>query len=696
MSGTEELTAGVARRDITPETGHGFQGYVRPDMRAEGVGIRLFARALVLDDGDSKLALVSADLLFGAQKDAVVERVRDRGFTADSIFYLGTHTHAATEAGEWTGAQVAEAIAAADENRQPAHAGWATAEVPDVNRSRSIEAHLANHGQDIYPGTGEPSLDPRGPDHPRETTVRLLRVDTTDGEPLAAWTQFAVHPTAYTPHNTVYSADLAGAALRHFTDSVEGSPVALFGNETEGDLIPRYEAYNQYALADRLGARLADGMGEAWDRAGESLSPNCPVAGRETTIHYEGQEVEPGKRVGSRAWFGLPFLGGGENGPSFFFGLGLEGKRRPARLAGKVHGRKLPVMPAPWSPDVRVQVVRVGDHLLLGVPGEPTVEMGRQTTEAVAEVAPEWADSIAVCGLANEYNGYFTTPAEYDQQHYEGGHTVFGKYQSLLLRDGFIDLVAKLDQAPAPPATDSGRPRQFVDPPVGHASSGSLRRSPQGQSSEWKRSNSSGGVAPRAGTDPVGDPFVHVERATDEGWDTVDTDLDLGLLWTVDGCDYRARYEVPRDAPTGEYRLRVTGTGYTLESPTFEVTPSTGLRIRGAEVDGERIVIRAQNPPPDPDTHLRPRPRSPRGGSVTLEDGTTADWDADAEGWVLPADERTSISIPAGGLEDGLGNTAETSATIETGALEPVDWPAHIGPGGGRPPGPFGIGTWPI
>lgn len=32
-----ELTAGAARRDITPENCGEFFGYVRPDMRAEGV-----------------------------------------------------------------------------------------------------------------------------------------------------------------------------------------------------------------------------------------------------------------------------------------------------------------------------------------------------------------------------------------------------------------------------------------------------------------------------------------------------------------------------------------------------------------------------------------------------------------------------------------------------------------------------------
>jgi neutral ceramidase len=35
---------------------------VRPDIHADGVALRLFAHALVLDDGERKIALVSVDL----------------------------------------------------------------------------------------------------------------------------------------------------------------------------------------------------------------------------------------------------------------------------------------------------------------------------------------------------------------------------------------------------------------------------------------------------------------------------------------------------------------------------------------------------------------------------------------------------------------------------------------------------------
>lgn len=714
------LTAGVARRDITPEMGRGFQGYVRPDMRADGVAIRPFARALVLADGERKVALVSADLLYGIDKEGVLERVRPLGFRRETLLYAGTHTHCSSEAGEWTTEQVASAIEAADAAREPAVAGWGSAEVESANHNRSLEAHLANHGLDLYPGTGSLELDPEGPAHPRDTTLSLLRVDSESGDPIAAWAQFAVHPTAFSPHNTLYTADLAGVALRRFREAVPDA-FPLFANRASGDLIPVYDDYNDYAVADSVGRRIADGMVTAWERAGESLG-DLSVAGRARTVTYDGQEVEPGKRVGSRSVFGLPFFGGAENGPSFFYTLGLEGTRRPAVLADSVHGRKIPVLPAPWDADVEVQVLRVGRQLLLAVPGEPTVEMARRSVSAVTEALAETVGTdeygATVLGLVNDYNGYFTTPEEYDQQHYEGGHTTFGKHSEALLRTTFVEIATDMlehpKNDPTPISVQRARTLQTdVDAPVGTAGDGRLVRGPSGPVERlstvtvvWE------GVGD--GRDrPIDDPFIRLERQVDadEAWETVATDLGLGFVWMVEGNRYTARYDLPRDIQPGEYRFRVTSAGtetataggYELTTDPFEVVPATNLRVRGVELAGdETLVFRGQYPPPNPEKHLRTRPISPDGGTVTFTvdgDEYAAEWDDTHNGWVATVPGVSSddaVQIPTGGLEDGVGNRSSGPTTVRVGDVAEVEWPPNRGPAGGRPPGPFGIGTWPF
>ena len=188
-------------------------------QRVNGVHTRLTGRALVLDDGHSVVALLATDLGAPFQKDSLVARVHDLGFTHDSILYSSTHTHSGPgDLDPWQVAQLAKAIRKAYETRVPVRAAWGGAKVTDANQNRSIEAHLANHGIEQFYGEGFPGEDPFGADHARDVALRVLRVDRVSGGPLAAWTNFPVHLTTSTPAVDVWDADLAAAATLHLTE----------------------------------------------------------------------------------------------------------------------------------------------------------------------------------------------------------------------------------------------------------------------------------------------------------------------------------------------------------------------------------------------------------------------------------------------------------------------------------------------
>src|SRR3954449_10090360 len=89
------LQAGVARSDVTPPTGFPTMGYVRSDAVARGQHTRLFARAIVLREGDRKLALVATDLGFtpGGLVSEVAARLAARGFSERDIVVSASHTH---------------------------------------------------------------------------------------------------------------------------------------------------------------------------------------------------------------------------------------------------------------------------------------------------------------------------------------------------------------------------------------------------------------------------------------------------------------------------------------------------------------------------------------------------------------------------------------------------------------------------
>jgi neutral ceramidase len=731
------LRAGAASRDITPELRGDFFGYVRPDLRARGVALRLFAHALVLDDGERRIGVVTADLGAPLVTDAVLERLAPHGFDATNLIVAATHTHAGpNRPGSFVADQVADAVLAADAALRPARAVWSDASVPDANHNRSLEAHLANHGLDLYPGTGAPELDPHGEDHPRDTTVRLLKVEGADGTPLAAWAQFSAHPTTFGPANRYFSADYPRTAIHHFRAGFTSSPpVAIVTNGTEGDLIPRYDEVSQHALADRIGRRVAAAMRRAWDGA-DHPSADLSLDGAGRRIVYAGQEVAPGRRVGSRAWFGLPFLGGAENGPSFLYGLGLEGKRRPRWLAGRVHGRKLVAAPAPHGTDAEVTVLRVGERLLLSVPGEPSVEAGRRMCAAALEAAPPGVRDALIVGLAHRYRGYFTTPEEYDQQHYEGGHTVFGRHTSLLIEATHTELAARLavpppaalvrttPAAPPPdvptggaapgvstggaalpgssPATSSGGSTGSGAPVTALPGAMAARRTritgqPPTRVARSETFEVTWRTAPRGRDRPVDAPLLVLQRASDGTWVDVDDDLGLGFVWWQRGRRATARYEIAADAPTGRYRIEVRGGREAVATDEFEVAAHDRLRIRGVEAHDGTLRFLAQTPAPDPHRHLRARDRTARGGTlrfVAVGREHEARWDEEAGGWLATLDTLPDeVHVPAGGLRDGDGNRSGGVVDLTVGEVAPVVWPPAIGPGGGRSPGPFGLGA---
>src|SRR6476661_11206297 len=94
-SSAAAFEAGVGRSDVTPPTGFYTMGYVRSDAVARGQHTRLYARAIVLEQGGHKLALVATDLGFtpGGMTFEVGKKLASRGFDERNIVISASHTH---------------------------------------------------------------------------------------------------------------------------------------------------------------------------------------------------------------------------------------------------------------------------------------------------------------------------------------------------------------------------------------------------------------------------------------------------------------------------------------------------------------------------------------------------------------------------------------------------------------------------
>src|SRR5262245_51673673 len=99
-AGGEALTAGAGMRQITPRRGLDIVGGFSP-FPSTNVHDELFARCLVLDDGTSRLALVTCDLvgLHRIVSDEARKLIQEKSKIPPShVLISATHTHSASSA----------------------------------------------------------------------------------------------------------------------------------------------------------------------------------------------------------------------------------------------------------------------------------------------------------------------------------------------------------------------------------------------------------------------------------------------------------------------------------------------------------------------------------------------------------------------------------------------------------------------
>lgn len=123
--------------------------------------------------------------------------------------------------------------------------------------------------------------------------------------------------------------------------------------------------------------------------------------------------------------------------------------------------------PYDWSPGtVDVQMLRVGQFVILVMPGELTTMAGRRMRDAlraklIAEGVLDDRAYVVIAGPANTYGHYVTTREEYSVQRYEGASTIFGPATLEAYINKYSELVSYLgDNATGIPTSNAAPPEQ--------------------------------------------------------------------------------------------------------------------------------------------------------------------------------------------------------------------------------------------
>ena len=610
------MDAGRGLGDITGEIADvGLLGYGRADQQAAGLHTRLRARAFVFADGNTRLLLVVCDLplVFDSVYRAVLARLRapyGRAYTEANTLVTGTHTHCgpggyshhrlynitthgfhpSTFAAVVDG--ICEAVDRAHADLAPTEVGLASGELHDASVNRSRESFARNPPSDraFFPD----AIDP-------QTTVLTLR---RHGVLVGAVNFFATHGTAMTGDNRLVSADSKGYAgwyAEHVAGDVDyllpapDDLVFAFANTNAGDMSPnlrgapgRGPTDDEVANTRIIGRRQYDAAAALLD---EATPLDGPLDHRHVHVDLGAVEVageftpdgEP-HRTSPAAGAASSLAGAGFDGPAFGF---REGRNPlPDWFSRHVVYRLFPALQAAQSPKAimvpsslnarlgfvqerfPVQLLRIGRLYLVGMPGEVTIVAGLRLRRAVAAAVGADVHDVLVVGYANAYAHYVTTPEEYEAQRYEGGSTLFGRWEL----PAFVQTVSALARAmaagtpvrpgPPPPATTTPArmgERVVADEPLaGHELGGVVVAPARSYRPGETVAIVLTGASPNNDLHRGGTHW-EVQRRSNRGWVRVadDGDWSTRLWWNRDGAAgsrITLTWEVPAGA-AGRHRF---------------------------------------------------------------------------------------------------------------------------------------------
>jgi len=254
VTAAAEFRAGIAVRVVTPDPLLPVSGGAGPSRPATKQLGDLTVRALVLEQGDVRVAICSGDFL--GFPGVLCEKVRAQvdGVPPENILIGVTHTHSApdcygflNEDGTTSAdlgylddvcAKFAEAINKAVEGLQPASLKIATGEA----RSRIAYNYYAPQ---LY--------DPR---------CHVLQCLDESGKPFATLINYATHPEILGPKQGILSPDLCGPLYDRIAEMTGG--VAIFMNSAQGGMVtadcrgPEGKDIQTWEECIRIGRLLAD------------------------------------------------------------------------------------------------------------------------------------------------------------------------------------------------------------------------------------------------------------------------------------------------------------------------------------------------------------------------------------------------------------------------------------------------------
>jgi neutral ceramidase len=429
--------AGAATSNITPKTGTSINGNMQ-DTKIKGIHDETHARCIVLDDGQTRLAIVVSDLCMISRE--VLDEAKRRAsevtkIPVENMMMSATHTHSGGTACsvfqsdpdedyvKFLSERIADAVIRANNKLTPARIGWGVGYEPTQVFNRRwkmkpgtpiINPFGKTDQVKMNPGIGNPNnLEPAGPTDPE---VPVISIQSPEGRPIALLANYSLHYVGGTGAGEV-SADYYGMFANRMQQMLGANEydtpfVAMMSNGTSGNI-------NNVNFG------------------GPPLKPFSPYEKMRTVANVVAAEAyKVYQNIQYKDWISL-------SSQQTEISLGV---RKPApdelvRAKDIISKAKKPVMTSmeeiyaretmlikdyPEQFSVILQAFRIGDLAITAVPCEVFVEIGLDIKKK-SPFKPTFSIS-----LANGYNGYLPTPE----------HHQLGGYETWRARSSYLEVNA--------------------------------------------------------------------------------------------------------------------------------------------------------------------------------------------------------------------------------------------------------------
>lgn len=424
------LQAGFCRVNVTPMMGIGLAGYF-VSRHADGVLDELEINALALSCGDDKAIFISMDHE-GIKREITTEfrkAISDKtGVPMDAIYIHATHTHTAPflvkdseepleqEYYQMVLHRMVDASVMALDDLKPAKMGWGIGQAPNIAFVRRFR--MKDGSVKTNPGVNNPDiLEPVGEIDER---VSVLRFDREGAETIVL-ANFAVHPD--TVGGCKISGDWPGFVRRTVEKTLDNTK-CLFFNGAEGDInhvnvhptggylngmfMDFDDVARGYEHAQYMGRVITGGILQTFDKV--KYIDVDSLKAKQRTIYVPSNMPNPEDMEEAHRINDLHVAGKDDELP--YTGMMLTTIVAEA-------GRMVRLEHGPETFEMELSGIAIGDVVMLGIPGEPFMGIGKGLKETEG-----WEIVIPTC-LTNGHEGYFPMTDAYEQGGYEARSSNF-------------------------------------------------------------------------------------------------------------------------------------------------------------------------------------------------------------------------------------------------------------------------------